>query len=550
MSRAQEITRAWAKNWINGARHSFAAALALGLSLSPATLAIGQQAPVWSPQPYSKPTSSQPAANSAVTNNAIPHNSLRTGATAEPATTLRWSKVEGSSATQSSSYAEAMRSDKATFQNAESEIETTPRISRSKVIKHNHLANQTTNQTTNQTALPASPSSGWSTESQNVVTASAQQPVQNSRPRDLVELASHESATVSPERMKSWPRQQANVQDFKLVPATGSTRRDWKQVKPASYQDDSTTLDLPKPPAGLPGIESPSTDLPPVDTPRLEQSPAAIEQVPPSLVLPPADIRGNTEKSPSDMAQPSDRGFEAVPRMTPQSSRSQRVSVDCESLQKSIEASDIRSISVDSSPKFVEGYKGSRVTSSKDEFVRTAPMRDWFGNDGEKITFGKLVDYARGQVFIENPEGEQVSYLFNRLSSVDLAYVADAWGLPVVCALGDGTLEPRRFTETTMTFKASGSCHKPLYFEEPQLERYGHEWGPVVQPVISTANFVKNAAFLPYKMGIHPMNECQYPLGYYRPGECAPWTVGPVPISLRGALMQAGAVTGAAAILP
>jgi hypothetical protein len=116
--------------------------------------------------------------------------------------------------------------------------------------------------------------------------------------------------------------------------------------------------------------------------------------------------------------------------------------------------------------------------------------------------------------------------------------------------LNDGTLEPRQFVPTTMTFKASGSCHKPLYFEEPQLERYGHEWGPVVQPVISTANFVKNVAILPYKMGIHPMNECQYPVGYYRPGECAPWTVGPVPISLRGALLQAGAITGASAILP
>jgi hypothetical protein len=236
--------------------------------------------------------------------------------------------------------------------------------------------------------------------------------------------------------------------------------------------------------------------------------------------------------------------------MNPQSSRSSRVSVDCESLRKSIEDLDIRSISVDSSPQFVEGYKGSRVTNSKEEFLRNAPMRDWYGNDGEKIAFGKLTDYARGQVFIETQNGDQIAYLFNRLSSVDLAYVAEVWGLPVVCALSDGTLEPRQFTETTMTFKASGSCHKPLYFEEPQLERYGHEWGPVVQPVISTANFVKNVAFLPYKMGIHPVNECQYPLGYYRPGECAPWTVGPVPISLRGALMQAGAITGAAAVLP
>jgi len=46
------------------------------------------------------------------------------------------------------------------------------------------------------------------------------------------------------------------------------------------------------------------------------------------------------------------------------------------------------------------------------------------------------------------------------------------------------------------------------------------------------------------------MNECQYALGHYRPGNCAPWTVGPVPISLRGALLQAKVVTGAVLILP
>jgi hypothetical protein len=425
-----------------------------------------------------------------------------------------------------------MTADRANYPAAENEAGAVPRVSRSKVIKHNQLASRT------ETA--ASPSSGWSTESQAVVTASAQQPVQNSRPRALVELASHEAASAPPARMKSWPSQPNHAQGMKLEAATGSTRREWKQVQSASYQDEPSTLELPKPPAGLPGIGAPS----------LGQPPAAGGQTPPSLELPPADLRGNAEQSPSDMSRSGDLDFEPAPRMTPPPSRSQRASVDCESLQKSIEALDIRSIAVDSSPKFVEGYKGSRVTSSKDEFVRTAPMREWFGNDGEKIAFGKLVDYARGQVFIQTPDGEQVAYLFNRLSSVDLAYVADAWGLPVVCALGDGTIEPRQFTETTMTFKASGSCHKPLYFEEPQLERYGHEWGPVVQPVISTANFVKNVAVLPYKMGIHPMNECQYPLGYYRPGECAPWTVGPVPISLRGALMQAGAVTGAAAILP
>ena len=39
-------------------------------------------------------------------------------------------------------------------------------------------------------------------------------------------------------------------------------------------------------------------------------------------------------------------------------------------------------------------------------------------------------------------------------------------------------------------------------------------------------------------------------LGHYRPGNCAPYIIDPVPLSLRGALFQAGAATGAAFALP
>jgi hypothetical protein len=49
---------------------------------------------------------------------------------------------------------------------------------------------------------------------------------------------------------------------------------------------------------------------------------------------------------------------------------------------------------------------------------------------------------------------------------------------------------------------------------------------------------------------VHPPNECMYALGHYRPGNCAPYMISPMPISARGAIFQAGAVVGAAAILP
>lgn len=209
---------------------------------------------------------------------------------------------------------------------------------------------------------------------------------------------------------------------------------------------------------------------------------------------------------------------------------------------------DIKSVRVDSSPSFVARENASENT--KENFVARAPSRNWFSLDGQKVAEGQLVDLTLGSVVIETTDGSRTSYLLRELSDPDQVYVAESWGIPVTCSLGDQEISSRLFADTTLTWKATGACHKPLYFEEVQLERYGHEWGPVVQPALSTITFFGNLAVLPYKMGIHPPNECQYPLGYYRPGECAPWTCGPVPISLRGALVQAGFVTGTAWALP
>jgi hypothetical protein len=99
-------------------------------------------------------------------------------------------------------------------------------------------------------------------------------------------------------------------------------------------------------------------------------------------------------------------------------------------------------------------------------------------------------------------------------------------------------------------WKASALCHKPLYFEDEQLERYGHSWPPCCQPLVSGAHFFTRLPVIPYCMGVEPPNECIYALGHYRPGSCAPYLCSPIPISARGAIFEAGAAVGAAAILP
>jgi hypothetical protein len=122
---------------------------------------------------------------------------------------------------------------------------------------------------------------------------------------------------------------------------------------------------------------------------------------------------------------------------------------------------------------------------------------------------------------------------------------------PFECSIDLGEWHPgRAWAETTYLWKASALCHKPLYFEDEQLERYGHSFAPCCQPLISGAHFFCTLPVLPYCMGVSPPMECEYALGHYRPGSCAPYMLNPVPISCRGALIQAGAVTGAAAVLP
>jgi hypothetical protein len=108
---------------------------------------------------------------------------------------------------------------------------------------------------------------------------------------------------------------------------------------------------------------------------------------------------------------------------------------------------------------------------------------------------------------------------------------------------------PRHWPGMVYTWKASGLCHKPLYFEDVPLERYGHTWG-YLQPVMSGVHFFGTLPVLPYKMGVEMPWECIYALGYYEPGSCAPYMIYPVPLNLRGALLEAGAWTGGIYLIP
>jgi len=151
----------------------------------------------------------------------------------------------------------------------------------------------------------------------------------------------------------------------------------------------------------------------------------------------------------------------------------------------------------------------------------------------------------QGQTGVCPPRAE-----FEPISKLSYDTQAAPGVFPHECPLPSDPFQPRAWQTTTFAWTAAGLCHKPLYFEDIQLERYGHSWGPYLQPVISHGHFFATVPILPYLMGVNPPNECLYTLGYYRPGSCAPYMIDPLPLSARAALWEAGIWTGAVALVP
>jgi|GEM_PF-4779991 len=109
--------------------------------------------------------------------------------------------------------------------------------------------------------------------------------------------------------------------------------------------------------------------------------------------------------------------------------------------------------------------------------------------------------------------------------------------------------ESRDWELITKDWEAPGVAYNPLYFEEPNLERFGYNYG-ALQPFISAGRFFGRIPMLPYMIGAYPLDECRYPLGYARPGDCPPYQVEKLPFSARGALFESLTATGLVFLIP
>jgi hypothetical protein len=107
-------------------------------------------------------------------------------------------------------------------------------------------------------------------------------------------------------------------------------------------------------------------------------------------------------------------------------------------------------------------------------------------------------------------------------------------------------LAPRNWAPQRKYWAAAATCHLPLYFQDPVLERYGHSveqfLGPIgqyltypvddptqstqrnqmLQPWFSAGLMGLQIIAWPYNLIMDPPWEAQYDLGYYRPGDNIP----------------------------
>ena len=118
-------------------------------------------------------------------------------------------------------------------------------------------------------------------------------------------------------------------------------------------------------------------------------------------------------------------------------------------------------------------------------------MRTWHDPQGNVLAEGRLTNIKRGSLLVLDANNQIVRIPFNDLCDDDLCFLTAWWRVPTECTFGDELYAGRNWAPSTLTWKASALCHKPLFFEEVQLERYGHTAGPLKQPFLSGAHFFR-----------------------------------------------------------
>jgi hypothetical protein len=355
------------------------------------------------------------------------------------------------------------------------------------------------------------------------------------RPTPADHLTSPDLQDLEPFQRDEAPAMPPDPQD--IPPANAMPESDLEHQLPSPSDDAPPPLDL----QAMPEPSAPSDDFEfDADVPREN----GFDDLSPFGDLPPLDREPNGFGRETQDDQLTN---DEIPCNREYNDRNCcREDRECLAVLDRVHEFTIDRISLDISPPFIvhdATTEDEDTEKIKTEKLAEAPWRSWADRNGETIASGFLADYREGKVYVRNDERITAIH-FSELSRDDLCFVTAYWNLPAECPLPGDDNAFRDFTMLTFTWTASGQCHKPLYFENVALERYGHSAGPIKQHFWSAAHFFGSVLILPYNMGVYPANECRYALGYYEPGDCAPWMIHAFPLSKRGALSQLTFVLG------
>jgi len=135
------------------------------------------------------------------------------------------------------------------------------------------------------------------------------------------------------------------------------------------------------------------------------------------------------------------------------------------------------------------------------------------------------VDLRAGQLHVESMIRRQKEpiELFSKLR-IDNSFLSNATAAPIQRSQADerNAFSPLEWSPQGYDWRSPAFCHEPLYFEQPNFERYGTRNAPCLAPTLSAAHFFGTAALLPIKAIYLPPWCKSCTLGNRRPGDCNP----------------------------
>jgi hypothetical protein len=201
---------------------------------------------------------------------------------------------------------------------------------------------------------------------------------------------------------------------------------------------------------------------------------------------------------------------------------------------------------------------GGRLASSTDAFIpdRVTPpstLNPELKREVEKIARRQEEDMhrqAQNPTQPANPPRDTIASDLRTQTQMDISRApspAEARPIKAIPVPEDWVpLAPRNWAPQRKYWAAAATCHLPLYFQDPVLERYGHSVeqfvGPLgrflsypvddprqstqrnqmLQPFFSAGLMGLQIVMWPYNLVMDPPWETQYDLGYYRPGDNIP----------------------------